>query len=310
MAEAIGLIASVVQAAGAGLKLSQTLYQYADGVATADRRIKDIAKEIELTSGVIDELGDIFSQDETTSLISKKAVQTANETMREYSVVFAEIEATLAKSRKSKVGRLMLPFRDNKIEQLRNHIDKLKDTLQLLMQVLTRAHLVSSKKLDREAEARQREEIKQLLENKSLSTKRYEESLKNFSISDGSTDVNDDHELDTEEDAYHPTAALATATSAIAATINPEALAECMDHVRSLLHDIETLQQALTTRVDGDDHSDHHQRTVGSYFRARSHLDSVLLGNSNINVSNAQTLHSKPIEHAGNEILVTLSDTN
>jgi hypothetical protein len=49
MAETIGLIASVVQVAGAGLKLSHTLYQYADGVATADRRIKDIAKEIELT---------------------------------------------------------------------------------------------------------------------------------------------------------------------------------------------------------------------------------------------------------------------
>lgn len=35
MAE-VGLIASVVQVAGAGLKLSQTLYQYAEGVTTAD----------------------------------------------------------------------------------------------------------------------------------------------------------------------------------------------------------------------------------------------------------------------------------
>ena len=123
-------------------------------MATADRRIKDIAKEMKLTSSSIYELGDIFSQDETTSLISKKAVKTANETMRECSVVFAEIDATLAKSRKGKVGRLMLPFRDNKIELLRNHVNKLKDTLRLLMQVLTHAHLVSSKKLDREAEAR------------------------------------------------------------------------------------------------------------------------------------------------------------
>jgi hypothetical protein len=307
MAEAIGLIASVVQVAGAGLKLSQTLYQYADGVATADRRIKDIAKEIELTSGVIDELGDIFKQDETASLISKNAVKTANETMNECSVVFAEIEATLAKSKKGRMGRLMLPFRDSKIDLLRSHIDKLKDTLQLLMQVLTHAHLVSSKKLDREAEAKQREEIKQLLENKKQSTKRYEESLKNFSISDGSTAVDDDQESDKlEEDASNSTAALTVAASALASTISPETLAKCVDHVRNLLQNIETLQQALATKVDGDDHSDHHQRAVGSYFRARSHLDNILLGNSKAGTPNSGGPVPSSFEHVQNGIQVAM----
>jgi hypothetical protein len=57
MAEIIGLVASVVQLADAGLKLSSALYQYADGVATADRRIKNIANEVKLTSFVIQELG-------------------------------------------------------------------------------------------------------------------------------------------------------------------------------------------------------------------------------------------------------------
>lgn len=47
MAEAIGLAASIIQIAGAGLKLSQILYEYAGSVTSADRRIKDIAKEIQ-----------------------------------------------------------------------------------------------------------------------------------------------------------------------------------------------------------------------------------------------------------------------
>ena len=50
MAELLGLVASVIQMAGAGVELSKTLYEYVDGVATADHKIKDIAAEIKMTS--------------------------------------------------------------------------------------------------------------------------------------------------------------------------------------------------------------------------------------------------------------------
>jgi hypothetical protein len=143
MAE-IGLIASVIQVAGAGLKLSQTLYQYADSVASADRRIKDIAKEVQLTSFVINELGDIFKADNTSALLSKNALKTADETVRECSTVFSELDAALKKSAKGKMGKWLLPFKESKLELLRAHVDKLKSTLQLLMQVLTHAHQVAS----------------------------------------------------------------------------------------------------------------------------------------------------------------------
>lgn len=147
MAE-IGLIASVIQVAGAGLKLSQTLYQYADTVASADRRVKDIAKEVQLTSFVVSELGDIFKQDQTSSLLSKNALRTADETIQECSSVFTELDSAIKKTKKNTFGRLMLPFRESKIEILRSHIDKLKTTLQLLMQVLTHAHQVASQYVD------------------------------------------------------------------------------------------------------------------------------------------------------------------
>lgn len=108
MAE-IGLIVSVIQVAGVGLKLSQTLYHYADGIATVDRRIKDIAKEIELTSFVVNKLGAMFKDDETSTLMSKNAVTTAEETMKECLTVFTEIEKTLAKTRKNTLGSCCCP---------------------------------------------------------------------------------------------------------------------------------------------------------------------------------------------------------
>ncbi|RMZ66073.1 hypothetical protein GMOD_00005140 [Pyrenophora seminiperda CCB06] len=287
MAETIGLIASVLQLAGTGLKLSQALYEYADAVASADRRIRDIAKEVRLTSFVIEELGSVFRQDETASVISENAVQTANETIEECSVFFAEIEVTLNKSKKGKLGRLLLPFRDSKIELLRSHIDKLKSTLQLLMQVLTHAYQVWSKKIDRKTEEKERAELKRLLENKKNSTKRWEESLRNFSISDSSTAVDDEERSIDEKDG----SAFGMAT--IGSTMTCDTLADCVDSIQTLLKDIQMLEQAMASNSRGDDHSENHQRAVGSYFRARSQLDSILLG------GNADSLGNNDIKNVG-----------
>ncbi|KAJ4342818.1 hypothetical protein N0V95_006836 [Ascochyta clinopodiicola] len=272
MAEVLGLVASVIQVAGAGVQLSKTLYDYVDGVATADRRIKDIASEIKMTSIVIEELGDVFKHEETASLMSKKAVMTANDTIKECSALFAQIDATLKKSKKNAFGRLILPFRDSKLELLRSHVDKLKSTLQLLMQVLTHAYQVASRKLDRAAEERQREEIRHLLEKKDQSTKKHDDLLRRDSASTDITLVDGD-ELSATSDPV-------MAASTINSTITVQSLATCVDHVRNLLAHIETLQNALAATEPGGDHSEHHQNLVDSYFRTRGHLDEVMLGSS------------------------------
>lgn len=289
MAEIIGLVASVVQLADAGLKLSSALYQYADGVATADRRIKNIANEVKLTSFVIQELGGIFEQNKTANLISGNAIITAKETIKECDTVFTEIKVIVDKTKSGKMGRFMLPFRDNKIELLRSQIDKLKSTLQLLMQVLIFAQQVSSNKLSYEAEAEQRKEIIQLRKIAKEAAEKYEKSRRSFSISDDGTAVNDDERSLQEGDGFVSPSDLFKAASSISSAINPETLATCVNHVRNLLVDIETLQLALAREVDGDDHSDHHQKAIGSYFIARSHLDSVLLGNSKAKFTSTQT---------------------
>ena len=245
MAEIIGLVASVVQLADAGLKLSSALYQYADGVATADRRIKNIANEVKLTSFVIQELGGIFEQNKTANLISGTAIITAKETIKECDTVFTEIKVIVDKTKSGKMGRFMLHFRDNKIELLRSQIDKLKSTLQLLMQVLIFAQQVSSNKLSYEAEAEQRKEIIQLRKIAKEAAEKYEKSRRSFSISDDGTAVNDDERSLQEGDGFVSPSDLFKAASSISSAINPETLATCVNHVRNLLVDIETLQLAL-----------------------------------------------------------------
>lgn len=146
----------------------------------------------------------------------------------------------------------------------------------LLMQVLLHAHQVASNKIDREAEARKRDEIRQLLEEKKNNTKKYEESLRTFAASDSSTEVEDDaFSLDDKGSASM------IEVKSIGSTVDPDSLVECMGHVRSLLESMERLQQALANRSEGDDHSNHHQMAVDSYFVTRCHLDRVLLGSSN-----------------------------
>jgi hypothetical protein len=206
--------------------------------------------------------------------MTENAKETAKEALEECSNMFAEIDAILQKSKKSSLGRLMLPFRDTKIELLRNHIDKLKSTLQLLLSVLTIAHQAASRELSREAVVAQKAQIQELLELSRKSTKKYEESVKNFSINSNETlPVDEPGSNANEHDSVHD-----FKTAAIGSTINPKTLETCVHHVRTLLNSIENLQRVLTNAVEGDDHSEHHQTLMGSYFCALDHLEGVLGG--------------------------------
>jgi len=141
---------------------------------------------------------------------------------------------------------------------------------------------MKNRKLDRAAEAAQRDEIKALLHAKNESTKRYEESLRKYSSSSGDTVVkcirphislsithNDSDDDDIGD--------LKMSTLAIPATITTKSLETCMQHIRGLLKDIDALQKSLSS--NNTNPSEHQQSLIGSYFRARGHLDAVLLGN-------------------------------
>ena len=154
MAE-IGLAASVIQIASTGLKLSTTLYSFAETVSTADKSITHIAKDVSLTSAILSELGSKLELDKASGIASENAIATAQEIILECSKIFKEIEVALGKSigneaaRKANTGkyrigkhvleRLRWPFLQPKMELLRSNLESLKSTLILMLQVLSYA---------------------------------------------------------------------------------------------------------------------------------------------------------------------------
>ena len=63
MAEVVGLAASIIQIAGAGAKLSVTLYNFTSSAARADQDIRDIADDVELTSNALESVGKLFESE-------------------------------------------------------------------------------------------------------------------------------------------------------------------------------------------------------------------------------------------------------
>ena len=164
MAE-LGIIASVVQIADVGLRLSIKLYTFGEIVASADRSVISISKDVSLTSGVLKELGQILDSDRETRTFSPNAVQTADGIVKECLGVFQEMESMLVKklpllaqgdSGDGKSGqrankatvmleRLKWGYLQPKLQLLRSNLDRLKSTLLLMLNVITYARQVSGK---------------------------------------------------------------------------------------------------------------------------------------------------------------------
>lgn len=153
MAE-IGLVGTIVGLATTGVKLSLTLYTFSETVSAADKDIKNIARDVSLTSAVLEELGANLRQDEQAKLYSNKALQTAGEVVEECEAVFKDLDAVMRKTMAERVskkgirtGKSSLSFLDKlkwlfmqpKVEFLRTNLERLKSTLLLMLNVLTYA---------------------------------------------------------------------------------------------------------------------------------------------------------------------------
>lgn len=142
MAE-LGIITSIIQIADVGLRLSLRLYTFGETIASADRTISSISKDISLTSSVLKELGCNLEKDKAAQICSETAIKTAEEVVQECLKVFQEINATLEKTVTSTgshgepkakwtsvmVGKLKWPFLQPKMQLLTSNLDKLKGYL-------------------------------------------------------------------------------------------------------------------------------------------------------------------------------------
>jgi hypothetical protein len=145
MAEVVGLVASIIQIAGAGTKLSSALYHFTTSAVRADQDITDIASDVELTSNALESVGKVFETEDAKSIVSKKAIQDANSIIKRCEAVFTDISELVEKRRKtskngkknvSVMGKLSWPMKEQRVELHRRRLESLKNSLVLLLHVL------------------------------------------------------------------------------------------------------------------------------------------------------------------------------
>lgn len=147
MAE-LGLIAAVVQVADTGIRVSVRLYTYGQAVASADESISFISKDISRTCSILKTLGHSLEKDREDHLHSHEAIGTAETIVKECLVIVQEMDGVLLKkitrmgldgssSRAAVVAleRLRWPFLKPKVMLLWSHLDKLKSSLHLMLDV-------------------------------------------------------------------------------------------------------------------------------------------------------------------------------
>ena len=94
MAE-IGLIASVLQVADIGARLSVNVYTFCHAAVNADQSITFISKDISHTSAILRELGRCLEKDHEAQLCPESAFPTTSAIVNECRTVFEKIDKAL-----------------------------------------------------------------------------------------------------------------------------------------------------------------------------------------------------------------------
>lgn len=144
--EVLGIVASVIQIADVGARLSVKLLTFSHKVKNADANIKNISNDVALTCSVLRELGENLKKDEQSRLCNENAVKTAEGVVKECMRVFEDLDGALdgkltaddeKKSLFKKIGRgVKFSLVEPQIELMRSNLERLKSTLHLMLQVI------------------------------------------------------------------------------------------------------------------------------------------------------------------------------
>lgn len=128
-----GLAASCAHIADLGLKLAHEANDYSEAIADADSRIKDLAKDVELTSEVFQEASAIFGDVHIKAVLNKNAETTVRTLLEACRGIFGDLDAILEDGRMNKQA---WPFEPHKFEMFNADLDMKNDTLRLLLLTL------------------------------------------------------------------------------------------------------------------------------------------------------------------------------
>jgi len=146
MAEPFSIAAGAFQVADAGIKLAKTLYEYLDAVRTANKHLKTIVLEVRVTSLTLESLESLLQDRDAEKLCSSNVVCDAQDAFDGCKAAFVEVDEVFktvvklgadGRASVSATGRWAGPFRKGKVEMLQANLETLKNTLLLMLSVLS-----------------------------------------------------------------------------------------------------------------------------------------------------------------------------
>lgn len=149
--EIVGVIAGSLQLAEVGMKLSVKLCSFYRQIKDADHSAQRLATDVSLTCSILHQLGKTLEQDRQTQLCSQQAFLTAKEVLGECKDIFRQIEDAVEKkdpgSGKGRwergTRRLTIVILGPDLDVLKSHLDRLKSTMLLMLNVILYARKIS-----------------------------------------------------------------------------------------------------------------------------------------------------------------------
>jgi predicted transcriptional regulator len=143
--EIIGVVASIVQIADLGGRLSVKLCTFCHKFKNANKALRYLSKDVALTCNVLRQLGDSLGQDDLACLYSPDAFETAQDVLRECEQVFQDLESAieqhypdpLSQSRIDKVTRkFKFLMNESHLDTVAGNLERLKSTMLLMLNVV------------------------------------------------------------------------------------------------------------------------------------------------------------------------------
>jgi hypothetical protein len=149
MAAEIGIAASLIQITGPAIQLTRTLYEFGSTTSTAREQVDYIGKNVSYYSEVLELLVEQFEHDRP--IHSTKAVALAEKLYDHSYDLFDRIRDLIPGGRRARnhlscLQQIAWNFKKTKVDLVVGELEKLKSTVQLLIQVLCAARQIRAYK--------------------------------------------------------------------------------------------------------------------------------------------------------------------
>ncbi|KAL0262943.1 hypothetical protein SLS55_001917 [Diplodia seriata] len=127
------LAASCAQVAHLGFRLANEANGYSEAIPDADSRIKDLAKDVELTAEVFQGASTVLDDADIKAVLNKNAETTVRTVLEACRGIFGDLDAILEHGRRSEQP---WPFEPHRFEMFNADLDMKNDTIRLLLLTL------------------------------------------------------------------------------------------------------------------------------------------------------------------------------